>query len=183
MSDHNDQPIANVQWLDRELLQANDYNPNHVASPELRLLTQSILESGWTQPIVARVVEDGRYEIVDGFHRWTVSGRKEISALTNGLVPVVVINPDPAHQRMATIRHNRARGKHHVVRMADIVDELVNVYDVSPEDLKTRLGMDSEEVERLLMRGQMIERGASEEFTPAWRPASDSQAATRSVPE
>jgi ParB-like chromosome segregation protein Spo0J len=75
MSHHDQQPISNVQWIDRELLQANDYNPNHVASPELRLLAQSILESGWTQPIVARSVDNGRYEIVDGFHRWTVSGR------------------------------------------------------------------------------------------------------------
>lgn len=175
MSHHDQQPISNVQWLDRELLQANDYNPNHVASPELRLLAQSILESGWTQPIVARSVDNGRYEIVDGFHRWTVSGRKDVGALTDNLVPVVIIDPDPAHQRMATIRHNRARGKHHVVRMADIVDELVNVYDVSPEDLKARLGMDSEEVTRLLMRGQMIERGASEDFSESWKPDTDKQ--------
>lgn len=167
---HLDQPIAHVQWLDRELLQANDYNPNHVATPEMKLLAQSILESGWTQPIVARPVGD-RYEIVDGFHRWTVSGRKDVGALTDGLVPVVVINPDPAHQMMATIRHNRARGKHHVVRMADIVDELVNKHEVDPEELKVRLGMDNEEVERLLMRGKMIERGAQPEFNASWRPA------------
>lgn len=164
-----DQPISNVQWISRDLLDGNDYNPNHVAPPELRLLEQSIVESGWTQPIVVRP-EGDRYEIVDGFHRWTVSGRPALMKMTNGLVPVVVINPDPAHQRMATIRHNRARGKHAVVKMADIVATLVEEMDVSPEELGKRLGMDSEEVSRLLMRGSMIERGAKDGFSDSWKP-------------
>src|SRR5258708_4407167 len=78
------QPIGHVHWVKRSLLRANDYNPNHVAPPELALLKVSIMEDGWTQPIVIR--KD--YEIVDGFHRWTVSGDPEVSALTDGMVPV-----------------------------------------------------------------------------------------------
>jgi ParB/RepB/Spo0J family partition protein len=167
-----EQPISNVRWVPRDLLSSNDYNPNNVATPEMRLLAQSIIESGWTQPIVVRPVDE-RFEIVDGFHRWTVSDWPEVRKMTDGLVPVVTIDPDPAHQRMATIRHNRARGKHHVVRMAEIVDSLVNELGVPKDDLKKRLGMSDEEVARLLARGSMIDRGAADDMSEAWRPAID----------
>lgn len=163
------QPISDVRWVSRDLLDANDYNPNHVAPPELRLLAQSILESGWTQPIVVRQ-EGKRYEIVDGFHRWTVSGMRDVYDLTDGKVPIVIITPDPAHQRMATIRHNRARGRHAVVKMADIVSSLVEEMGVEPSELRARLGMEDEEIRRLLMRGSMIERGSAEGFADSWKP-------------
>jgi ParB-like chromosome segregation protein Spo0J len=81
-----DQPVSSVRWIPRDQLQANDYNPNHVAPPELELLAISIREDGWSQPIV--VTPD--LEIVDGFHRWTVSARPEIADMTGRLVPVVV---------------------------------------------------------------------------------------------
>jgi ParB-like chromosome segregation protein Spo0J len=157
------------------VLRANDYNPNHVAVPELKLLAQSIVEDGWTQPLVIRPAdeeEDGTcYEIVDGFHRWTVSGRfDEVRAMTDGQVPCVVVQPDPAHQRMSTIRHNRARGKHAVIKMADIVDTLL-AEGVTEEELRTRLGMEGEEVSRLASRGKMIDRGSAEGFGESWRPA------------
>ena len=169
------QPISQVIWINRDLLRANDYNPNHVAPPELRLLATSIREDGWTQPIVVREAEeeaDGTcYEIVDGFHRWTVSGRfADVKAMTDGFVPCVIVTPDPAHQRMSTIRHNRARGKHHVVKMADIVDTL-KAEGLSDAEMRERLGMEQDEVERLAQRGSMIERGAADEFGDSWRPA------------
>ena len=89
------QPLDNIQWINREELSPNGYNPNRVAPPELKLLKLSILEDGWTQPIVINPDKT----IVDGFHRWTVSGHKEIFDLTGGLVPVVVISPKDASQR------------------------------------------------------------------------------------
>lgn len=171
------QPVANVVWLPREQLAGNDYNPNRVAPPEMKLLKTSIMEDGWTQPIVARPLLDDagaevadRYEIVDGFHRWTISGDAQVFALTDGLVPVVVIRPDPAQQRMATIRHNRARGTHHVVRMSEIVRDLADS-GLDVDEIRARLSMDKEEVTRLLERGRMTERASSDEgFTEAWRP-------------
>jgi len=160
-----DQPISSVQWVERDTLKANDYNPNKMAKTELGLLKVSIMEDGWTQPIVARL--DG--EIVDGFHRWTVSADKDVAKLTGGLVPVVFIKEiDPARQRMATIRHNRARGQHYVMSMADIVSELVDELEVKPEELQKRLGMEKEEVVRLLERGEMVKRAGNDEFKPAW---------------
>jgi ParB-like chromosome segregation protein Spo0J len=165
----DDQPVSHVLWVPRESLRGNDYNPNRVAPPELKLLKLSIVEDGWTQPIVRRPDD----EIVDGYHRWLTAEDPHVAALTDGMVPVVTINPDAAHQRLSTIRHNRARGTHHVLRMADIVNELANELDMPVDEVRVRLGMDKEEVTRLLERGSMIARASSEngEFGEAWRSA------------
>lgn len=164
------QPIDNVEWVPRDNLTANSYNPNKMPKQEMELLKVSIMEDGWTQPIVARI--DG--EIVDGFHRWTTAADPEVAALTGGLVPVVRIKEiDPARQRMATIRHNRARGEHYVLSMADIVAELVKELGVEPDDLRKRLGMEKEEIIRMLDRGQMTKRAGDAEFKQAWVPQKD----------
>ncbi|MGA9173856.1 MAG: ParB/RepB/Spo0J family partition protein [Thermoactinomyces sp.] len=160
------QPLYQVRWIPREQLRANDYNPNHVAKPELKLLKISILEDGWTQPIVAR--KDG--EIVDGFHRWTVSADPEIYEMTNGKVPVVFIDPPKDQQMMATIRHNRARGSHAVLKMADIVRHLIDVEGLSFEEVQERLQMEWEEVDRLYDASGMTVRGSKETFNPGWVP-------------
>lgn len=162
------QPISAVRWMPREHLTANQWNPNVQAPPEHRLLKVSILENGWTQPIVARDQADGTFEIVDGFHRWTVSADPEIAALSSGLVPVVVLPPtDPATARMATVRHNRARGTHHVLGMAEIVADLLEL-DISRDDISKRLEMDPEEVDRLADRGNMLTRHAPDTFNQGW---------------
>tara|TARA_R100000306_G_C4364835_1_gene137095 strand:+ start:556 stop:1110 length:555 start_codon:yes stop_codon:yes gene_type:complete len=160
------QPIDAVEWVTRDTLTANGYNPNHVARPELRLLKLSIMADGWTQPIVAR--EDG--EIVDGFHRWTIAGDPDISVLTGGLVPVVRLRtslsmPD---QIASTIRHNRARGQHIIVPMADIVTSLKDEHGLSDAQVKQKLGMDSEEVERLYDTSGMPGRGSDDDFNKGW---------------
>lgn len=163
------QPISVVQWLERDQLRANDWNPNRQAPPEHKLLATSILENGWTQPIVARVDTDDTLQIVDGFHRWSVSERPDVAALTGGLVPVVVLpaETDEALARMATIRHNRARGTHGVLPMADIVADLIE-RGIDEDEIAARLGMDPEEVDRLADRGVMIRRGAAEGFNNGW---------------
>lgn len=164
------QPVGNVEWVPRSTLHANDYNPNRVAPIELRLLKRSILEDGWTQPIVVRAGG----EIVDGFHRWTVSAEPELMALTDGMVPVVRLRDgvSESHQRMSTIRHNRARGKHVVANMADIVADLVADGTLDEKTARERLGMEPEEVRRLRDRGDILNRGSDpdEKFNPAWIP-------------
>lgn len=169
------QPVDNVRWVPRDWLQANDYNPNHVAPREMRLLRESILADGWTQPIVVRrLPEYGRYEIVDGFHRFTVSKDPEIAAKTDGLVPVVELSdPDPAHQRASTIRHNRARGTHTVVKMADIVHYLLEDLGMDAMTVGRQLGMEDEEVNRLYERGNMLSRGPGSEFGKGWVPTDE----------
>lgn len=163
-----DQPISRVQWIDPVRLYSNDYNPNRVFKAEMRLLKESILSSGWTQPIVAR--PDG--EIVDGFHRWTLgSTDKDISALTGGLVPVVFLAADTSReeQMMATVRHNRARGQHGVLKMGAIVRELVQ-RGVDQVEIQKRLGMEREEVERLSDLRSSPERVGKDSFGKGWVP-------------
>lgn len=166
------QPLSRLRWIHRDRLTANAWNPNHAAPPERRLLKLSLLENGWTQPIVAwREGEDESgplYEIADGYHRWLTSAEPEVYAMTGGAVPVVVLHEtDPVLARLATVRHNRARGTHHVVGMADLVAELLDM-GLSPEELGRRLQMDDEEVDRLADRGNMLKRAAADDFGKGW---------------
>ena len=163
------QPIATLAWVDPKTLNPNDYNPNHQAPPEARLLAVSLLSTGWTQPIVAR--KDGT--IVDGFHRWaTACKHPDILAMTGGLVPVIFLPEEltAAEQKEATIRHNRARGKHGIAAMAGIVRDLVENEGLEPADICERLGMEMEEVSRLLDRSGMPNRRAGEDFNRGWVP-------------
>ncbi len=160
-------PVSTVVWVKRENLHANDYNPNHVAPDEMDLLKLSIIEDGWTQPIVVR--PDG--EIVDGFHRWLCSEDPDVGGMTEFMVPVVILEKvDAEHQRMSTVRHNRARGTHAVLRMADIVRDLRDNHGMSPEDIQRRLGMEEEEYERLYSNADMRERGGADDFGKGWVP-------------
>lgn len=161
-------PLQRLQWLHRDTLKPNDYNPNAVAPPELTLLKTSIKEDGWTQPIVA----NPDMTIVDGFHRWTVSGHPEIYELTGGFVPVVVLEPkDASHQKMSTIRHNRARGRHGVLQMGSIVQSMLDEGLSIPEVCK-RLSMEREEVIRLTStQGVMAHPDLDKPYNKAWEPA------------
>ena len=171
-----DQPVNRVQWLDPSEIDPNDYNPNHVAPPEMRLLKRSIMEDGWTQPVVVRAALPGQsdkpYVLVDGYHRWRTSQDAEVAGMTGGLIPAVVlpIAQDRAHQMMSTIRHNRARGTHHVRGMAHIVGELATELGVEPQDVMARLGMDKEEYGRLLDKGNMLKRHGQGPFNGGWVP-------------
>jgi ParB-like chromosome segregation protein Spo0J len=164
-----DQPVSRVRWVPREKLVGNAYNPNHVAAPELELLITSLVEDGWTQPVVVLPEADGMHVIVDGFHRWTVSADPRVSKLTGGMVPVVTVRLDPLHRMMSTIRHNRARGVHAVLRMAEIVRRMVD--DGVPErEIQKRLGMEREEVARLVNRAGMPAQAGGGGFNRAWVP-------------
>lgn len=168
-------PIANIQWVHRDLLQANTWNPNHVARPEWALLKRSIMEDGWATAIVVQELRDGDgettgYEIVDGFHRWTMSGDPDVFALTDGYVPVVVVAIDDAHARISTIRFNRARGTHDIRRMSDIVIDLIDDLGLDNMQVSKRLSMDEEEVKRLYQRGRVTSRLAADEIGEAWKP-------------
>ena len=163
------QPVSNVRWIHRDLLEANNYNPNAIAPPELQLLKLSIIEDGWTMPIITLPERSGRYTIVDGFHRWVVSSEPAIYQLTGGLVPTVQIALDPRHRQLSTVRHNRARGTHAVLKMADIVRSMI-AEGVSEKELIKRLGMEKEEVSRLNNRAGMPQQIKADEFNQAWIP-------------
>lgn len=157
-------PVSKLHWVEAEKVFANDYNPNRVAPPELKLLEISIIKNGFTQPIVVWKVEDG-YEVVDGFHRHII-GKK----LGMKLLPVVILNDDMTNRGdriAATIRHNRARGKHQIQAMSDIVVEL-SKRNWSDKKIARELGMDEDEVLRLKQITGLAELFATEEFSEAW---------------
>lgn len=138
-------PLASLQWVDRTMLKPNDYNPNKVSRDNLDLLTQSIMTNGWTLPIVVRP----DYTIIDGFHRWTVSGEEPLHTKLGGKVPVVIVNhTDKADDMYGTITHNRARGTHLLEPMKAIVKELMDS-GKSVKEIGKQLGMKPEEIFRL----------------------------------
>lgn len=139
-------PLASLQWVPRDKLTANDYNPNKVSEDNLKLLTQSILTNGWTLPIVVRP----DYTIIDGFHRWTVSGREPLKTKLGGKVPVVIVDHggDTDADVYGTITHNRARGTHLLEPMKAIVKRLMDE-GKSVQEIGKQLGMKPEEVFRL----------------------------------
>jgi ParB-like chromosome segregation protein Spo0J len=157
-------PVSFVQWVPAELVYANDYNPNAVARPEMELLELSILEDGFTQPIVVWQTEQG-YEVVDGFHRNLVGKKLGLSHL-----PVVVVNvgrTDKGDRIASTIRHNRARGKHQVGAMSEIVQELAR-RNWNDQKIAKELGMEPDEVLRLKQISGLAEMFADDEFSEAW---------------
>ncbi len=139
-------PLSTLQWVDRTLLRANGYNPNKVSEENLKLLVQSILTNGWTLPIVCRP----DYTIIDGFHRWTVSGREPLLSTLGGKVPVVLVDHhgDESADIYGTITHNRARGTHLLEPMKAIVKKLMDEGKTVAE-IGKQLGMRPEEIFRL----------------------------------
>lgn len=164
------EPVDCVLWVPAEQVEANDYNPNKVAPPEMRLLEHSITEDGYTQPIVTWGT-NGYYEVVDGFHRHRVGREsKAVHKRIMGLLPITVIRPDREERNdriAATIRHNRARGKHQVQGMSEIVIELSR-RNWSDERIGKELGMDPDEVLRLKQISGLAEMFADAEFSEAW---------------
>ena len=160
-------PVYTVRAVPIEQIHANAYNPNAVAPPEMKLLYKSILEDGYTMPIVCYKLDDENYEIVDGYHRYTImKTHKDIFEHENGKLPVVVIDK-PIEQRMAsTIRHNRARGSHSIELMTNIVAELVDS-GMSDAWIMKNIGMDADELLRLKQVSGLAALFNNREFSKA----------------
>jgi|SRR5690606_19257375 len=164
------EPVDLVLWVKNTVVEANDYNPNSVAPPEMELLKLSIVSDGYTQPIVTMPTGDKR-EVIDGYHRHRVGKEdSEVQSRVLGYLPVVTINSDrqdKADRMAATVRHNRARGKHAVEAMSDIVVHLKK-RKWSDAKIAKHLGMDAEEVLRLTQITGLAELFQNHEFSQAW---------------
>jgi len=167
------EPVDCVLWVKNDTVKANDYNPNSVAPPEMELLRLSISNDGYTQPIVSMDNQDGTREVIDGFHRNRVGKEcKDIQERVHGYLPVVTIREsqsDKNNRVASTIRHNRARGKHKVESMSDIVMDLKK-RNWSPSKISKELGMDADEVLRLSQISGLVEAFKDSEFSKSWTP-------------
>jgi len=172
VSPFKDEPVDFVKWVKNDAVHANDYNPNKVAPPEMKLLELSIVNDGYTQPIVSWSNQDkGSIEVIDGFHRNRVGKESNVvQQRVQGYLPIVDIRTEQSskNDRMAsTIRHNRARGKHQVDAMSEIVIELKNRNWRNARVAK-ELGMDEEEVLRLCQISGMEHLFSDKDFSRAW---------------
>jgi len=163
-----DDPIDNIEWRLAAELNPNGWNPNHVFSPELKLLEWSIIQQGWIQPILI----NPNNLIIDGFHRWKMSTEsKTLMQRYGGFVPVAVINVDDAHAKCMTVRINRAKGNHIAIKMNSLVQQLVDDHGLTPKEIANELGMTLDEVE-LLMQDNVFEAKKIKdwEYSKAWYP-------------
>lgn len=162
-------PVYNVQRIPVEKIHANAYNPNAVAPPEMKLLYKSILEDGYTMPVVCYKLPDSdEYEIVDGYHRYrTMLEHKDIYEREGGCLPVSVIDKDINDRMASTIRHNRARGSHSIELMTNIVADLVDA-GMSDAWIMKNIGMDAEELLRLKQISGLAALFADKDFSKAW---------------
>lgn len=163
------EPVDCVVWVPTSEIRGNPWNPNSVAPPEMELLRLSIMSDGYTQPIVAW--ENEGYQVVDGFHRHRVGKEMpDVNARIHDHLPLAIIKEDRAghnDQVAATIRHNRARGKHRIEAMSEIVLDLKR-RNWSPKKIGTELGMDQDEVLRLVQISGLAEMFKDSEFSEAW---------------
>lgn len=172
VSPFSGEPVDFVRWVPAESVRANDYNPNSVAPPEMELLRLSIMADGYTQPVVSNLNADGETRtVIDGFHRNRVGKEcDDVRERVQGFLPVVQIKgdrTDRGDQIASTIRHNRARGKHAVSAMADIVLELRR-RNWSEKKIGKELGMEPDEVLRLAQITGLAEAFADRDFSQAW---------------
>jgi len=170
-SPFREQPVDCVLWIKQDEITANDYNPNNVAPPEKRLLCKSLEMDGFTQPIVVTENDAQHYEIVDGFHRYEIgSNRAILKRQLKGYLPVTCLRKERQKKfdRMAaTIRHNRARGRHQINAMSEIVRELAQL-GWNDEKIGKELGMDSDEVLRLKQINGLLELFTDRRYSEAW---------------
>lgn len=170
-SPFRDQPVDCVLWVKQDEITPNDYNPNNVAPPEKKLLLKSLQTDGFTQPIVVHEPENQHYEIVDGFHRQQLATSKSaLKSKLKGYLPVTVLQNEAngTSGRMAsTIRHNRARGRHQINAMADIIRELAQL-GWTDKKIGEELGMDADEVLRLRQINGLLDMFSDRQFSEAW---------------
>ncbi len=160
-------PVYNIVAIPIENIQANSYNPNHVAPPEMKLLYESIKEDGYTMPIVVYPLGNGKYEIVDGYHRYTTMLlHRDIYEREGGKLPCSIIDKDKSNRMASTIRHNRARGSHSIELMMNIVSELKKA-GMSDAWIMKEIGMDADELLRFKQLSGLAELFSNREFSKA----------------
>lgn len=162
-------PINSIVWLKASDLDGNDYNPNVVFTPELKLLERSLIKTGWVQPVL--VSRD--HIIIDGFHRWRLS--QDSAAMKeryNGFLPCAVLDIDRPTAMILTIRMNRAKGSHVAVQMSEIIHQLIDVHHLDPDAIAQEIGATKDEISLLYQDGVFKMKNIKDyKYSKAWYPA------------
>jgi len=162
------QPINHIQWIHKDKLKANNYNPNHVFPKELELIARSIQRNGWLQPII--INQDNT--IIDGFHRVTlIKTTPQLSKLTNHKIPCIQLNLTPTQQKLLTIRINRAKGTHTAYKMHEVIQQLHHE-GLTIETIAKEIGANKEEI-TLLLHDNIFEKEnftETSKYSQAWTP-------------
>ena len=164
-------PLSNIQWLPVSALDANDYNPNVVITPEFNLLRYNLLRHGWIQPLL--IAKDGeRFVIIDGFHRATLTKTDpQVAVMTNGMVPCVVMDLPREERMLLTVRINRAKGTHVALKMHELLHELVHDLGIPIERVAEGIGATVHEVQTLLTENLFKKMNVKNiSYTQAWKP-------------
>lgn len=162
------EPLQNIRWMPAAQLNANDYNPNVVFTPELKLLQYSIIATGWVQPVLV----NPDLIIIDGFHRTRLALEPPLLKRYDGYVPCCVINVDRAGAMLMTIRINRAKGTHVALRMSAVVHELIDTHGMAPGEIAEGIGASLAEVDLLYQDGIFKARNIKDyKYGKAWYPA------------
>ena len=164
----NNDPISRIQWLDAADLKGNDYNPNVVFTPELRLLETSLMLTGWVQPVLC----DPERNIIDGFHRWRLSqDSKQLRERYGGKVPVAILSVTRPQAIMLTIRMNRAKGVHVAYRMSDVINELIDDHGCERAEIAAGIGATLDEIDILYADSIFKSRNLADyKYSKAWVP-------------
>jgi ParB-like chromosome segregation protein Spo0J len=143
-------PIDHIKWLDAELLLPNEWNPNHVYGPELKLLERSIMSTGWIQPVLVSKT----LVIIDGEHRVHLARTsRRVKEFTGGKVPCAILDLSEPERIMLTVRINRAKGSHIAIKMHDLVAKLVTEHGMDPQYVAESMGATKDEIEVLMQDG------------------------------
>ena len=162
-------PIDDIVWVHSDTLECNDYNPNAVFSPELKLLEKSILQTGWVQPVLV----SKNMTIIDGFHRWMLSKESaKLRSVYEGRLPVAVLEVDRVQAMILTVRMNRAKGSHIAVRMSSMIKELVDEHGVDKQHLAQEIGANIKEIDLLHQEGVFTAKKIKDyKYSKSWIPA------------
>ncbi|MEP5340697.1 MAG: ParB N-terminal domain-containing protein [Algibacter sp.] len=162
------EPVSHVLWVPINTILPNSYNPNKMAPPEKRLLLHSMLDHGITLPLVVTSKKQQCYILIDGYHRWSlIKKSKELKGRLNHKVPVVILDLPKTEQIVATIRHNRARGRHQIGEISEVV-KILSTNGWTPAKIMETLGMDADEVLRLKQFKGLGELFKDDDYSPSW---------------
>ena len=137
---------AGLLQLDIGKIVANPHQPRkQFAEEKLEELSSSISAKGLIQPVVVRPLADGRYELIAGERRWRAAGRAGFAR-----IPAVVRDVESAEAMELALIENVQRENLNPIETAQAYRQLAEAFDLSHEEIASRVGKDRSSVTNFL---------------------------------